>query len=197
MNSDTRKTQFEIVALVVLLATLSPLCCASAETRYVDADGTHDFTRIQAANRGYWIIVDEHDMPLPGSSGWYYDATGGDRGMLNEGDIAYSWDKDSTYTTEVVHNPGSWAWGGMWYSLIRIGNDNVPLDFRAIFGPYIKSENQGEIVGAEIVVGNAISPSNNKDLELRLEFKDETGNISNSHYGTEFCLARTIRALCK
>jgi hypothetical protein len=52
MNSDTRKIKFEIVVLVVLLATLSSLCCASAGARYVGADGTHDFTRIQAANRG-------------------------------------------------------------------------------------------------------------------------------------------------
>ena len=173
---------FAVVVMLVVGAGVS----AAATTRYVEDDRTHDFTRIQAANdRGYWIIVDEHDMPLPGPSGWYYDATGGDRGMLNEGDVKYSWDGDSTYTANVIHNQGLWTWGGMWYSLIRIDNDNVPLDFRAIFGPYIKSENQGEIIEAEIVVSNAISPSNNKDLELRLEFKDGDGNMVYSKSWTD------------
>lgn len=120
----------------------------------------------------YWIIVEEHDKPLPGPDGWYYNPTGGDRGMLNMDDINYIWDGDN-YTAEVVKSSGLWTWGGMWYSLGRINRDNIPLNFSAIFGPYIKSEYQGEIVEAEIVVSNFISPSNNEDIELRLELKDE------------------------
>ena len=46
----------------------------------------------------YWIIVDEHDRQLP-IEGWYYNCTGGDRGVMNDevygGDIAYGWDEDS------------------------------------------------------------------------------------------------------
>ena len=120
----------------------------------------------------YWIIVDEHDKPLSGPDGWYYNPTGGDRGMLNMDDINYIWDGDN-YTAEVVKSSGLWTWGGMWYSLGRINRDNIPLNFSAIFGPYIKSEYQGEIVEAEIVVSNFISSSNNEDIELRLELKDE------------------------
>ena len=109
MNSNTRETKFEVVVLVVLLAALSCIDCASAEIWQVGDDGTCDFARIQVTNKSYWIIMDEHDMPLSGSSGWYYDATGGDGGMLNEGDMEYSGDNDSTYTAEVVNNPMSWA----------------------------------------------------------------------------------------
>jgi len=119
----------------------------------------------------YWVIVDEHDRPLP--TEWYYNCTGGTRGMLNEGDISYSWDDDSVYTATVINNPGLWTWGGMWHSLIRDWQDNIPLDFRAIFGPYVRAEYQGEVVELEIVVDNVSSPSNNTNLELSLELKDK------------------------
>ncbi|HHF53335.1 hypothetical protein DRP98_09565 [candidate division KSB1 bacterium] len=120
----------------------------------------------------YGVIVDGHDTPLP-TEGWYYNYTGGDRGVLNEEDISYSWDEDSIYTATVINNPGLWTWGGMWYSLIRIKRDNIPLDFKAIFGPYVRAEYQGEIAEVEIVVSNVSSPSNNTNLELRLELKDK------------------------
>ena len=126
----------------------------------------------------YPIIVDEHDTPLPSiSGGWYYDATGGDRGKLNEEDVSYTWDSNSAYTATVSHVSGLWTWGGMWYSLIRVDNDNVPLDFQNIFGPYIKSEYQGRIIGLEIAINNVTSPTNNSALCLRVELKDESGNV--------------------
>lgn len=116
----------------------------------------------------YGVIVDGHDTPLP-TTGQYFNYTGGDRGLLNAEDINYTWDGNSTYTAVVTHNPGVWTWGGMWYSLIRIKEDNIPLDFNAIFGPYVKSEYQGEITEVAIVVYDVHSPSNNTTLELRLE----------------------------
>ena len=124
----------------------------------------------------YWVIVDEHDKPLP-ADGWYYNCTGGDRGMLNEEDTSYSWDDNSVYTATVVKSQGLWTWGGMWYSLIRINRDNIPLDFKAIFGRYVKPEYQGEITTVEIVVSNVSSQSNNKNLELKLELKDESDTV--------------------
>jgi hypothetical protein len=134
----------------------------------------------------YQIIVDEHDRPLPiPTIGWYYNCTGGDRGLLNDGPTSYSWDGDSTYRATVVYNPGSWTWGGMWYSLIRIDNDNLTLDFKAIFGPYVKSEYQGEITEVALVVSNVNSPLNNTSLELRLELKNETGVLVGSQSWTD------------
>ncbi len=130
----------------------------------------------EAQETSYWIIVDEYDTPLPGPppEGWYYNCTGGDRGKLHEEDITYSWDGGSVYTAQVLRNPGAWTWGGMWYSLIRINRDSIPLDFKAIFGPYVNPEYQGEITEVEIVLSNVTSPSNNPNLELRLELKDKT-----------------------
>ena len=124
----------------------------------------------------YWIIVDEHDKPLP-TDGWYYNCTGGDRGMLNEQDISYSWDGSSVYTATVIRNTGLWTNGGMFYSLIRINKDNIPLDFKSIFGRYVKPEYQGEITDVEIVVSNVSSRSNNNNLELRLELKDKSETV--------------------
>ena len=117
------------------------------------------------------VALDDHETPLPAAGG-YYNLTGGDRGTLNDNDVDYSWDEES-YTAEVVNN--SDTWGGMWYSPVRVIRDNVPLDFRAIFGPYIRSEYQGQIIGAEILVSRANSPSNNTSLELKFELKDELG----------------------
>ena len=137
-------------------------------------EGTKPLVDKNDAEIDYWVIVDEHDKPLPELGGvWHYDCTGGNLGKLNEGDMNYRWDGDSTYTAKVIHNSGSWTWGGMWYSLIGISNDSTSLDFKAVFGQYIKSEHQGEIIEAEIVVNNVISLSDNTNLELRLELKDE------------------------
>ncbi|MDI6735353.1 MAG: choice-of-anchor Q domain-containing protein [bacterium] len=123
--------------------------------------------------REYWITLDEHDQPLPGVGKYYYNWTGGDRGMLNEGDIEYSWNGKSVYTANVVKCAGLWTYGGMWQSLIRINRDNIPLDFKAIFGQYVKPGYQGEIVEVEIVVSNATSSLNNTNFELRFELKDK------------------------
>ena len=148
-----------ILAFVVLLAAFSFISLFS-----------QGFVRAQVTYADYWVTVDEHDRPLP--DGWYYNAVGGDRGMLNVNDVSYSWDGDSIYTATAIKKSESWTWGGMWYSLIRVKNDSISLNFEAIFGPYIKPAFQGEIIEAEIVVSNVNSPSNNANLELRLELKD-------------------------
>ena len=125
----------------------------------------------------YWVLADEHDTPLPAPppAGWYYNATGGDRGSLNDVDMSYAWDGESAYTVAVNHVSGSWTYGGMWYSLIRVDVDNIPLDFQNIFGLYIKPEYQGKITELEITVNNVVSPSTNANLCLKVELKDEAG----------------------
>lgn len=125
----------------------------------------------------YDVIVDDHDTPLPTETQHcnYYNYTGGNRGVLNAEDVAYSWDGNSAYTATVTHDPGTWTWGGMSYSLIRIDGDNIPLDFRAIFGPYVKSEHQGQITQVKLAVDDVASPSDNTGLELRIELKNEDG----------------------
>jgi hypothetical protein len=132
------------------------------------------------AENFYWVIVDEHDVPLPAPppEGRYLNCIGGDRGKVRDEDIDYRWDGDSTYTAVVTHiEPGEqWTFGGMWCSLVRVDDGNMPLDFRKIFGPYIKDEYQGEIVELEIIASNVISPSGNSSLKLKVELKDEYGN---------------------
>lgn len=129
----------------------------------------------------YWIMLDEHDTPLPaaGGNGWYFNASGGDRGKLHEEDISYTWNNDSVYTATVVHkNPGAaWTYGGMWYSPVRVNNDNKPLNFKKIFGRYIKDQFQGKITNLEITVNSVSSPSSNSSLVLRVQLKDVNGNI--------------------
>ena len=129
----------------------------------------------------YQVILDEHDKPLP-TEGYYYNYMGGDRGLLNtEGGINYLWDNNSSYSASVGINTGyGWTWAGMWYSLIKVNNDNIPLDFKAIFGPYVKSEYQGEVVQIEVLANSLKSPSANSGLTLRLELKDEFGNVVSS-----------------
>ncbi|MDP2905765.1 MAG: discoidin domain-containing protein [Candidatus Omnitrophota bacterium] len=127
----------------------------------------------------YWAIVDEYDKPLP-TQGYYYNYTGGDRGLMNsESEIAYQWDGNSSYSATALVNPGGagWTWAGMWYSLIKVNKDNIPLDLKAIFGPYVKSEYQGEVTDIEITVNQVKSPTSNSGLCLRVELKDESGNI--------------------
>ncbi len=134
--------------------------------------------------REYWITLDEHDKRLPTDliKPCYYNWTGGDRGILHAEDVEYTWDGDSIYTARVINCSGPWTYGGMWYSLNRIKRDNIPLDFKAIFGHYVKPEYQGEIVEIEIVVSKATSTSNNTGLKLSVELKDKDENkiFSNS-----------------
>ena len=126
----------------------------------------------------YWISLDDHDRPLP-KDGWYDHHMGGDRRELNldTGEIEYEWDGDSVYKATVINCPGLWTWGGMWYSLIRADSDDTSIDFNAIFGLYVKKEYQGKIVRVEVLVSDVYSPSNNENLELRLELKDVNGDI--------------------
>ena len=127
----------------------------------------------------YECIVDDHDVPLP-TSGAYYNCTGGDRGFMNADYVNYTWDNKSDYTATIINPQGSWTWAGMWYSLIHINKDNIPLDFKAIFGPYIKPEYQGEVIAVGIVVSNIQSPLNNGNLELRIELKDRNDVLTSS-----------------
>ena len=121
----------------------------------------------------YWITVDEHNKGLPDE--WYYNNIGGDRGVLNAGDVEYSYDGDSI-TATVINQSGAWTWGGMWYSLNKImRSEEDGVDFNAIFGPYILPEYQGQITGVEIVVSSVAS--SNQDLELILEIKDKNNSI--------------------
>jgi len=128
---------------------------------------------IGGGNSEYSVVVDDHDTPPP-TDGQYLNYTGGDRGVLNASDVAYTQDGDSAYAATVVNNPGSWTWGGMWYSLLRVDQDNLPLDFGAIFGPYVKPEYQGKITAVELAVDSLTSPSHNIGLQLTIELKDET-----------------------
>lgn len=120
---------------------------------------------LPALGADYPISVDEYDKPLS----WSFNNTGGDRGVLNAEDIDYVWN-GSAYTATALN--AQVPLGGMWYSLIGINQDNLPLDFKAIFGPYVKAEYQGEISEVELVVNSALSPSNNRNLSLKLELKD-------------------------
>ncbi len=134
----------------------------------------------------YWILVDEYDYPLPGSresGGWFFNCTGGDRGKLREEDAAYSWDNNSAYTASIarISVPGGlWTYAGMWYSLIRVDNDNKPLNFKNIFGPYIKPEFQGKIKELAIAVNSVSSTRNNAGLKLRVEIKGKNKQIVHS-----------------
>lgn len=126
----------------------------------------------------YTILVDEYDTPLP--SVWAFNCTGGDRGLINDQHISFQWDNDSAYTATVKRQPGNWTFGGMWYSLIRINDDNIPLDFQRIFGTYVRSEYQGTVFELEIVLDSADSPQSNHELLLRIEFKDRNGTLVHS-----------------
>ncbi|MBK8480019.1 MAG: hypothetical protein IPL40_02420 [Proteobacteria bacterium] len=129
----------------------------------------------------YAALVDEHDTPLPAPlpEGWYFNAMGGDRGVLNAGDLRYSRDGASAYRADVVGKAAGaqWTWGGMWYSLIRQNDDDVPLDFRAIFGPHVAPAYQGQVVGLKVVVKDVASITGNTRLTLRLEAKNAAGAV--------------------
>ena len=135
------------------------------------------------SNKVSWALVDECDRPLP-LAGYSFHAVGGDRGTLNDadyapapGDVRYLWDGTSAYSATVVRQPGSWTFGGMFYSLIHTDVDNRPINFEAIFGPSVKPEYQGKIVGIEVTIKSVVSPSNNPDLFLKVEAKNTSGQI--------------------
>ncbi|MFH1772316.1 MAG: hypothetical protein ABH872_05820 [Candidatus Omnitrophota bacterium] len=130
-----------------------------------------------AQTKSYTILVDEHDRPFPPA--WYFNATGGDRGEVSEfsGCVSYAWNGDSSYTVSAARVNGLWTWGGIWYSLIRTNNDNAHLDFKNIFGPYIKSQYQGRITALEIDVDSVRSAWGNTGLKLKIELKDKNGNV--------------------
>ncbi|MFA4889135.1 MAG: hypothetical protein WC628_06135 [Candidatus Omnitrophota bacterium] len=122
--------------------------------------------------RDHWAIIDEHDTPMP-IEGKYYNYTGGDRGMLNADYATYTRDSDSSYMATITNMSGSWQWGGMWYSLISNKSNNIPLDFKAVFGPYVTNDYQGEVEEIAVVVKSVRSTASNPDLKLRIELKDK------------------------
>lgn len=138
----------------------------------------------------YPVIIDEYDQLLP-TQGEYYNYTGGDRGIIKEGDVEYTWDNGSMYTATIVHKDSDeeWTYGGMWYSLIGPNKDNSDaprdntLDFKAIFGPYVNPEYQGEITEVELMVNNVSSAKGNDKLFLAIELKDKNDSvIVEQHY---------------
>lgn len=150
-----------------------------------DAINTGTFTGNKMKNKEYYIAVDDCNIPdtllpteectpLP-TEGWNY--IGGTWGLMNIDNVDYCVDVDSAYTATVNSDQPSETWGGIWYSLSRPNSDNIPLDFKAIFGPYVKDFYQGEIIELEIVVRGVNSPSNNANLELKFELKDINDNI--------------------
>lgn len=124
----------------------------------------------------YWATLDEYDRPLP-TSGYVYHRTGGDRGLMNVGDASFAWDGNSAYTVTIAQQPGSWNWGGMTYSLIHPKNDHQPLNFGAIFGPYVLPAYQARITAVEIGIRGVTSPTQNPGMILKLEFKNTADQI--------------------
>jgi hypothetical protein len=122
--------------------------------------------------------LDECDRPLPSalaSPHWYFNATGGNRGLLNETAVAYRWDGPSAYTATITTATGT-TYGGIWYSLVGLNYDHRTLDFSNVFGPHVQAPWQGRVTHFELRVTNLQSATSNTQLRLKFEIKDADGN---------------------
>lgn len=147
------------LSFILILALISEILCSQI-----------------AEAKDYWVTVDDHDRPLP-TAGYYYNASGGDRGLMSASStkVNYSWDNQTTYTATVTEHSGLWGWHGLWYSLIHLDQDNLPLNFSAIFGPYIKPAFQGEVQKIRIGISNL--QAQRPDFRFRVELKNTAGGV--------------------
>lgn len=146
-------------------------------------------TTMSAAGVEYRILVDNLNRPLPGEppQGWFYNCMGGDRGLLNDindtngtGVAYYSKPTSTSYRGEIQRLIGTdlWEFLGFWESLGRPWSQKNQWNPAAIFNPLIRPEDQGQLVGADVVVNRILSPNGLSTLKLRLELKgvDNSGN---------------------
>lgn len=136
----------------------------------------------QAAAAEFQALVDDHKRDLPGEppSGWFYNAMGGDRGMINDtndpsglGVAAFSKPTPTTYRGTLVRLNGTdlWEFLGWWYSLGRPLKQKHQFNPLAVFDSLIRPEYQGQLRGAAVKVTQIQSPSGRSDLTLKLELK--------------------------
>jgi len=124
-------------------------------------------------------VVETHDRPLPDAppEGWYFNRMSASRGLLNDTDADRHWKVFYTKPqadmmqakVEQKAGGGDWTFAGEFH---RFGRD---VTLGAIYPPVIKAEYQPRIIGVEIDVLSASSPSGRADLVFSLQLKHEKG----------------------
>ncbi|MFA7158467.1 MAG: hypothetical protein WC299_04120 [Kiritimatiellia bacterium] len=155
---------------------------------------------IGAAAQTNACLVDDHSRPLPGQppAGWYYNSTGGDRGLLSDinsdpnGCAEYVRASSSSYQATVKRLVGSalWEYAGMWYAIshpLTVKQTYVPT---AMYSAAILTAYQPKLVGMQVVVNGIQSPAGRSDLSFKVEIKgfdggSEAERFSQSWSGSE------------
>ncbi len=131
-------------------------------------------------------LIDDHTRPLPGPlpAGWYYNATGGDRGMLSDmigdpnGCAEYTRASSTSYRATVKRLTGShlWEYAGMWYALSHPIAVKQSYPATALFPAAILPAYQPQLIGMEVVVNAIQSPDGRSDLSFNIEVKGFDGD---------------------
>lgn len=127
----------------------------------------------------YLSLIDEYNTAVM-ADGEFFHAMGGDRGFINEAEYVLSRDGDSAYTIEATADGA--GLGGMWYSLVRIDQDNRTINFDAIVAGGITARGEAaaypaSVTGVRVEVAGVTSPSGNEDFALVMELKDASGAV--------------------
>jgi hypothetical protein len=123
-----------------------------------------------AADRLYWSRVDDHERPIS----FYYNACGGDRGLIgstSETDFEHRDGTKIRMTVKTVPSGEGWTFCGLYNALGHPLVDRRTLDPDAIFHPLIKPEYQPRLTRVRVKVADVASPSGGSDLNLKIELK--------------------------
>ena len=110
------------------------------------------------------MVDDFKPQPYQGESNYFYNRLGGDRGAINESNMA--WGNGQVKTTISSGN----SWGGVWMSLNHPIGEGLPINFSAISPPQITPAYQSQIMalGVNIIDGTA-----GRTLKFELKYKGE------------------------
>jgi len=140
-----------------------------------------------------WMsTIDDHSRPLPGPlpNGWFYNASGGDRGLLNvhvggnSGSVAYSATQGSYKASVLQLEPGdNWTAAGFWYSLFRPLKQKTQYPTQALYPPIVRAEFQPKVEAVHLDVKSFASPNGRSDISLAIQLKGFDSN------GSEYVIA--------
>lgn len=116
-------------------------------------------------NRQIKILLDDFkSQPYQGDSVYFFNRLEGDRGAINNSNLA--WGSGQVTTTVSSGN----SWGGVWMSLNHPIREGLPINFSAILPSQILPAYQSQITGITVVIARGTP---NRAFRIELKDKDD------------------------
>ena len=176
---------------MILASTAAVLdACSKPRPPGVETPDKPRPTKEKALESEVQVLVDDFRLqPLLGEAIWYYNRLGGDRGVLNEGDVV--WGRGEC---EVSVASGQ-TWSGIWESLSHPAHEGLTVDFQSLLPSPIGSAHQSTMKSLEVRILRS-TPNRTLKVELKdgseLAWQGQT-ILEGGHQILKFDLPPSIR----